>query len=294
MRLCNSKWKDLADNIGEKPIVIFGVGDYWNLYGIEKFPQGLVDHIIYAVDNRVASEWIQVGNKEIPIYLPEVLLKEKNCAIMLMSSNFMYEMYLQISEMHLKDDIDCYAFPLILAESEGEKDSLAKKLIFNTQNEEQIPKIIHSFWFSGDKKPEAYQKCIDSWRKKCPDYKIVEWDMNNYNYRKNQFMKAAIEKKKWAFASDYARLDVIYQFGGIYMDMDVELLQSFDSLLGNDAFFTFDTQNDIDLGTFGAKKECGIVADMMRLYEGVEFSDDIKRMNYLCQPRYIRSVMRGG
>ena len=102
-----------------------------------------------------------------------------------------------------------------------------------------IPKIIHYCWFGGAELPEKDRKCIESWKKFCPDYQIIEWNENNYDVTKNTYMYQAYQAKKWGFVPDYARLDIIYQHGGIYLDTDVELVKNLDSLLENDAFMGF-------------------------------------------------------
>ena len=84
-----------------------------------------------------------------------------------------------------------------------------------------IPKVIHYCWFGGNPKNEVIEKCIDSWKRYCPDYKIIEWNESNYNIVKHPFMKKAYDAKKWAFVSDYARVDILNQYGGVYLDTDV-------------------------------------------------------------------------
>ena len=85
-----------------------------------------------------------------------------------------------------------------------------------------IPKKIHYFWIGGNPKPESVLYCIESWKKYCPDFEIIEWNETNYDFTKNEYMRQAYEAKKWAFVTDYARLDIIYKYGGIYLDTDVE------------------------------------------------------------------------
>ena len=94
----------------------------------------------------------------------------------------------------------------------------------------RIPKIIHYCWIGTKEKPESVQYCIESWKKFCPDYEIIEWNESNY-FTKNEYMKEAYEAKKWGFVPDYARLDIIYNYGGIYPDTDVEIIKSFDEYL---------------------------------------------------------------
>ena len=292
MKACNSTLKELHQKIKGKRIIIFGVGEYFQYYLKEKFPVELMNDVAYVVDNGSNEEKIEFGGKTVPVYPPTKLQEEKECVVILGSSNFMYEMYQQLESMGLGDGIECYAFPLIMVNSVGKENAESKNSIFLSNKEQKIEKVIHSFWFSGDKKPEAYQRCVDSWKEVCPNYEIIEWNMDNYDYKKNPFMKQAIEQRKWAFASDFARLDVVYNQGGIYLDMDVELIKPLDSLLGNEAFFTFDTQNDIDLGTFAARKGNPLVECLMTLYDNVEFSGDMRTMNWFCQPRYIRTVLQ--
>src|SRR5699024_3155952 len=123
-----------------------------------------------------------------------------------------------------------------------------------------IPKIIHYCWFGGNPLPEKEQKCIASWRKYCPDYEIIEWNENNFDINQNMYIKQAADEKRWAFVSDFARLDVIYRFGGIYLDTDVEIIRNLDPLLRNKAFVGIDnvTGEEYSINTglgFGAEKK---------------------------------------
>ena len=120
-----------------------------------------------------------------------------------------------------------------------------------------IPKIIHYCWFGGTEIPEADQKCMASWRKYCPDYTIMRWDESNYDYTKNQYMREAYEAKKWGFVPDFARLDIVYTYGGIYLDTDVEIIRNIDDLLVNSAYMGFESGGaavNPGLG-FGAEKD---------------------------------------
>lgn len=99
-----------------------------------------------------------------------------------------------------------------------------------------IPKKIHYCWFGRNPLPELARRCIESWKKYCPDYEIIEWNEDNYDINKIPYVKEAYQAKKWAFVTDYVRLDVVNKFGGIYLDTDVELLKSLDSLLKYKAF----------------------------------------------------------
>ena len=108
-----------------------------------------------------------------------------------------------------------------------------------------IPKKIHYCWFSGNKMPKEFEAYIASWKKNCPDYEIIRWDETNYDVSRNTYMKDAYKEKRWGFVPDYARFDIIYQEGGIYLDTDVELLKSLDPLLDNPCFLGFEDKNHI-------------------------------------------------
>lgn len=99
-----------------------------------------------------------------------------------------------------------------------------------------IPRVIHYCWFGGKQLPDLAKKCIDSWKQYCPNYKIVEWNESNFDVNISQYTKEAYNEKKWAFVSDYARFWILYHFGGIYIDTDVELIKKIDDLVEAGAF----------------------------------------------------------
>ena len=99
-----------------------------------------------------------------------------------------------------------------------------------------IPKKIHYCWFGGNPLPELAIKCIESWKKYCPDYEIIEWNESNFDIGSYRYAKEAYDAKKWAFVSDYARFDIIYNCGGVYFDTDVELIKPIDDILKKGAF----------------------------------------------------------
>ncbi len=96
--------------------------------------------------------------------------------------------------------------------------------------------------------PEGSRKCIESWEKHCPDYEIVRWDESNYDVNKNRYMQEAYERQKWGFVPDYARLDILYHYGGIYIDTDVELVRNLDELLYQQAFCGVEKWGNVNMG----------------------------------------------
>ena len=135
-----------------------------------------------------------------------------------------------------------------------------------------IPKVIHYCWFGGNPLPELAQKCIASWKKYCPNYEIKEWNENNFDLSVCDYVKEAYDAKKWAFVSDYARLDIIYHNGGIYLDTDVELLKPLDEFLGVSAFFGAESTGFVATGLgFGAEKKNKVVKHMLDEYTNIHF-----------------------
>lgn len=109
-----------------------------------------------------------------------------------------------------------------------------------------IPKIIHYCWFSNPPNyPEDVQKCINSWKEQMPDYEIKLWNADNFDININAYVKEAYTEGKYAFASDYLRLWVLYNYGGIYLDSDIEVFKSFDPLLDNRGFTCFESLKSV-------------------------------------------------
>ena len=155
-----------------------------------------------------------------------------------------------------------------------------------------IPKIIHYCWFGGNPLPMDVKKCIESWKEKCPDYEIKCWDESNFDVNAHPFTKAAYEAKAWAFVSDYARLRVVYDNGGIYLDTDVELLKNLVfSFVHTKAILVY---NKLDVTVqpvwdFGAIKESRIIKQMLDKYNNINFKAD-ERAKIAC-PYLNNAVM---
>lgn len=135
-----------------------------------------------------------------------------------------------------------------------------------------IPKIIHYCWFGGNPLPENAKKCIASWRKYCPDYKIKEWNETNYDVHKIPYISQAYEAKKYAFVSDYVRFDIVYSFGGVYFDVDVEVLKPLEPILAEGAFFAMEEAGRVNSGLgIAAEKSNPIYAEILADYRNSNF-----------------------
>ncbi|MCL2280810.1 glycosyl transferase [Candidatus Saccharibacteria bacterium] len=118
----------------------------------------------------------------------------------------------------------------------------------------KIPRIIHYCWFGGKPLSKETKELMKTWEEQCPDYKIMRWDESNFNINKYNYAKEAYEKKKWAFIADVCRLEKMYKFGGIYMDVNTKVFKNLDKFLNEDMFMGFEQDNHIAGCIFGAKK----------------------------------------
>ncbi len=155
----------------------------------------LKDQFEYVIDNGSIKE-TQIGDVKLEVFNPKKVKTEKAGIIIITSSIYMLEMYKQLMDTNLPDSIIVYIFPFMQMVTKNKMDLNLLKKIKDEKSEVRIPKIIHSFWFSGDEKPQAYSKCIETWWEKLPDYKIIEWNMKNYEWEKHPFMRRCKKQVK--------------------------------------------------------------------------------------------------
>lgn len=134
-----------------------------------------------------------------------------------------------------------------------------------------IPKIIHYCWFGNNEKPEKVKECIKSWNK-MDGYKVIEWNEKNCDLKENQYVIDAYNSKKYAFVSDYIRLKVLYKYGGIYLDTDVQIKKKFeDKFLQNDIILSFMYNCNISTAIIGAQKNNSNIKKILEFYEKLNF-----------------------
>jgi hypothetical protein len=131
-----------------------------------------------------------------------------------------------------------------------------------------IPKKIHYCWFGRGELSAKAQTCIASWKKYCPDFEIKEWNEDNFDIHRNAYTEMCYVNRKFAFLSDYARLVIIADEGGIYFDVDVEVVRPLDPLLKHPAFLGFETEEYVNTGMgFGAEAQNPAVLSMLSAYD---------------------------
>ena len=134
-----------------------------------------------------------------------------------------------------------------------------------------IPKRIHYCWFGGNPLTESAKKCIESWKKFCPDYEIIEWNESNFDVNCCDYVCEAYKAEKWAFVSDVARLAALVTHGGIYMDTDVEVIRSLDDLLDQDAFVCFESKNKIATSLMACQMHHSLFKELLEIYDMLHF-----------------------
>lgn len=147
----------------------------------------------------------------------------------------------------------------------------------------KIPKVIHYCWFGRGEKPKLARKCINSWKKYCPDYEIIEWNEDNFDVYCNGYTSYCYDNKKWAYLSDLVRLIVVAEHGGIYFDTDVELLRNPDELLKYEAFYSFENVSIVCSGLgFGAVQHHPTIEAMKEQYFNLKPDEDGKYPIIVC------------
>ncbi len=137
-----------------------------------------------------------------------------------------------------------------------------------------MKKTINYCWFGRGEKPKLVKKCIESWKRNLPDYRIIEWNEDNFDISKNRFVAEAYSDRNFAFVSDYVRAFVLYNYGGIYIDTDVEVLKSFDEFLGDNMFVGFEEGNFVGTCVMGTEKGHEIMKSYLDHYENMTYFNE--------------------
>ena len=284
---------ECVDRNRNRKIYVFGAGGNIRFYESSPLKQ-LKDQVAGILDNGNITA-LSLFGREIPVHKPEAVKDEENCAVIITTSIHMADMFGQLKQMGLPDSVEVYIYPLMTLRDDHLLTEEEKRILFSESGKQRIPKVIHSFWFSGTEKPKEYTDCIDSWKRYCPDYEIREYNADNYDTEKHPFLKKAVETGAWAYATDYARLDVLSREGGIYLDMDVEILKPVDFLLKHKGVFSFFSDGGIDLAAFMAAPDNPIPARLLKLYDNVRIPETKKGFEAFFQPLYVlRELERCG
>lgn len=161
-----------------------------------------------------------------------------------------------------------------------------------------IPKTINYCWFGRNPKPEVVLHCIESWKRNCPDYQIIEWNEDNFDFSGCQYAVDAYQNKKWAFVSDYARIKILLEHGGIYCDTDVEIIKPLDDLLNQEAFIGFELGLDGEFGVntgsmMGSKAGNQYLVQQEKAYKTYKFGETTQSGRAKTCVDYTTELMTG-
>lgn len=253
------------------------------------------ENIHAIVDNNPSlwNKYVIIQEQKIPVISSEQFVQEVSCydadrIVLLITPGFYaWKIVEQLNQIEKLDNIRCYLHVLLRNNGDDQQD------FEFSEGEQKIPKIIHYFWFGKKEIPQNIQKYIKSWRRHCKDYQIIRWDESNYDINKIPYIREAYANGAWGFVSDYARLDILYQYGGIYLDTDVEILKKFDPLLNDEAFFGMGANDQINTGSgFGAIPNHPFIKNLRDYYQNQSFYKEDGELNVLPCYNYQHPIFR--
>lgn len=255
----------------KKQVIVYGAGvigetiaPYWlHEYRLDEAVLCYAD-----ADSHKQGRSIQLASRAVPIESLEALTVQGGNYILLVTVSAFEPVVRSLEPLSGMEDTEVYFLPVMLLDMAH---SPKKSGVIRTSDVPLIPKKIHYCWFSGNPIPEPLQKCISSWKQFCPDYEIIRWDESNYDVCKNLYMKQAYEHKRWGFIPDFARLDILCQHGGIYLDTDIELLRNLDELRYQPAFCGVEKWGVVSSAACGAEPENPVIRSMLNYRKNVSF-----------------------
>lgn len=283
--------------IVEQNIVIYGAGVIGQVaapYWIARYR--LEDRVICYVDadSHKQGQTVQIGTRDVPIRSLSALDEESGRYILLITVSAFEPVAVALEKISGTRNAEAYFLPIMLLDIAHTPKAGG---VVKTSETQLIPKKIHYCWFGGNPIPMELQKCMDSWKRFCPDYEIVRWDESNYDIHKSPYMEQAYAHKKWSFVSDFARLDILYRYGGIYLDTDVELLRNLDELLYQPAFCGVEKWGVVNTGICGARATNHVVGEILKKRKYTSFFNADESRNPMSSGLYdtiplIRAGMR--
>lgn len=282
MILRNASWETLAEKVRKerRRIVVYGAGtigktivpawiDTYDLYGFVEF---YVD-----MDPGKIGQTVQIKEREYEIYHPDRLKRGIDGLLLLITNTKFYSVLAYLDGIPVLDNTEGYIAPVIQISEYGDEEPV----IFEKVSEKPlIPKMIHYCWFGGKDMTDLHKRCVESWRKYCPDYEIKEWNETNCDISEVDYARQAYEAGKYAFVSDYFRLKILFEHGGIYLDTDVELLRNLDELLYQPAFVGVEKWGTIATGlTAGSIPGHPMIREILEKKKQCHFIDKDGHMN---------------
>lgn len=282
MKLRNCNIETFFARCAGKKVACYGIGSIFYNF-VNNYPQyPWSKEIEFLVDSNPekTGEQILLWNRNYCILNRDALLSEDaSNLVIFVTCGFFTELVEQLNEIPKLDQTECYIYDFMLGWEQSGEISIRQK------EKAMIPPVIHYCWFGGNEMQDLHKRCLESWHKFCPDYKIVEWNEGNCDISENLYAKQAYEKKKYGFVPDYFRLKIIYEHGGIYLDTDVELVNSLDDLRWNEAYCGMERPGVAALGLgFGAMANHPAIWKMLERYQTMRFVRDDGTLDETASP----------
>lgn len=282
--------EEFKKRIKNKKIVLFGAGTraqmYYNCFALEDKVEFIIDNS-EKLRHTIWSNSEKVSIISLTDFIEMIHYKDNASIVLLVTPMFFaFDIIEQLNSIEDLNGIECYIGSMLITHYTNKNFSF-------TAGKEKIPKKIHYCWFGKSKIPARLQEYMESWEKYCPDYEIIRWDEYNYDVSKNDYMYSAYQNQKWGFVPDYARLDIIYNEGGIYLDTDVELISNLDNLLNDEMFCGVTSELGIGMGLgFGAVKNDFLIKECLEVYNSVSFYREDGSLNLCPCATYQNMVFR--
>ncbi len=288
--LIDCNFAEFINRTQKKRIIAFGAGRKFVPF-VER--NGLIEKISCVIDcnaENLQKEISFEGGYAVPVHSMDFLVANNDAingtAFLITSVLSAGDILKELDSIQAFEGVDCFICSLL------EEHTSCRTIDFKKGNA-LIPKVIHYAWFGHNRIPDRFEENIATWRKYCPDYEIIRWDESNYDISKNRYMKEAYEEEKWGFVPDYLRLDVIYEFGGIYFDTDVEVIQNLDDLLGSNSFMGYFDASVVALGLgFGATKGNKLIKILRDYYNDCHFRNEDGSYNMTTCVEYQYGVLK--
>lgn len=291
----------LKDNVSDmeelfsinKKIILYGAGASCELILQAYYAQGLGDKLAFIVDGNEeldGKECVAAGKIRVEILSLNHFIREwqgrMEQFVMLMTPYHSLGFIPQLDEIRELDGLTTYLFSMIVNKK------LPGEFPLRSLEHPVIPKKIHYIWIGDKDLPEEDQRNIEGWRQFCPDYEICLWNEENYDFHGNRYVHEAIMNRQYMYATDYVRKDILYRYGGIYFDTDVELMGPIDDLLYNEAFIGIEDGAQLNSGSgLGAVAGHPLMRALRDIYEEIVFIDENGRPNYHYNTYYETKYM---
>lgn len=274
MRLMSASAEEFSKYIIEekKKIVVFGAGTICKTYipYIDELYH-FSEYIIFIVDNNLAKhgQRVNINGNLVEIKSLSAIDNISDDFCILITNSEFYSALEQLNCIEKCKKQMCFIVPMMQMDR---RNLYSQSREYHSTEEAIIPKTIHYCWFSGKDMPDDLKRCVDSWRKMCPDYEIIRWDESNYDLSKFKYSFEAFQNQKWGFIPDVVRLDLLYNYGGFYFDTDVEIIKNLDSLRFQKAFCGRERFGHVNFGSgSGACPHSEVIEELLDFRKNESF-----------------------